>query len=161
MVNVELLADNLVLLMKEVASIPEVAKYLSYDQKNPLSFPDVDNPNSLILKKIHPYPFDPIAQTVDTTEVRIYYPEGVFDGSGAVADSFVYFDIITAKSLWLISDGKSSIRPYMIMKYLVDHFTKKSIDTLGRIQITNFAHLHINQNFDALRLEANMTIFGA
>lgn len=160
MVNIELMSDNLTLLLSEVIEVPEIVKYLTYNQKNPLSQPNVVSPSSLILKKIHPYPFDPIATTEDCTELRIYYPEGVFDSSGAVVETCVYIDIVVAKTLWLINDGKAAIRPYMIMKYLFEHFHKKSIGTLGRVEFTNFAHLHINETFDAIRIETNVVLFG-
>lgn len=161
MVDIEMMSDNLTILINEIVSIQEVVKYLKYNVKNPLSEPDVALPaESLILTKVHPYPFDPIPEIKDVTEIRVYYPEGAFDGSGAVAQTFIYFDIICAKTLWLIkNDGKRGIRPYMIVKYLIDHFKDKSIETLGRVQFISFEHLHVNEKFDCFRLEANVTLF--
>ena len=162
MVNMEIMSDNLTLLINELISNQKICKYLYYNQNNPLSQPDLVLPaNKLVMSKIHPYPFDPVTQEKDAVEIRVYYPEGGFDGSKSVLETFLYFDIICAKSLWLVSDEKSAIRPYMIMKYLFDHFNKVSIGTLGRIKFTNFAHLHINQEFDCIRLESSIVLFGA
>lgn len=155
------MSDNLTVLIEEVINIQEIVKYLTYAKTNPLSQPDVALPaKSLVRSRVHPYPFDPLAKLEDVSELRIYYPEGEFDGSGAVANTFLYFDIVVAKSLWLVNDGKAAIRPYMIMKHLVEHFRGRSIKTLGRVDVTNFVHLHVNEKFDAIRLEANVTLFG-
>jgi hypothetical protein len=163
MVNIELLSDNLTILINEVIEIQNLCKYLKYNQKNPLSQPDLTLPaTSLVLNKIHPYPFDPTTEEEDSVELRIYYPEGQFAKGSASLETYVNFDIVCAKKYWLINDEKSAIRPYMIMKCLTDHFhNKKSISTLGRVEFVNFAHLHINTIFDAIRLESSVTLFGA
>lgn len=162
MVDMELLSDNLTLILNQLISNQKIVKYLYYNEKSPQGKPDVKLPaKNLILSKIHPYPFDPIATTEEGTEIRVYFPEGQFDGSRAVADTFLHIDIVTAKSLWLTNDNdKSQIRPYMIMKEIIEHFAGKSIGTLGRMNFHNFIHLHINDKFDALRIEAEITLFG-
>jgi hypothetical protein len=127
-----------------------------------MSQPDLTLPaTNLVMSKIHPFPFDPVSQENDAVELRIYYPEGAFDDTKSIMETFLYFDIVCAKSLWLVSDDKSAIRPYMIMNHIFDHFNKVSVGTLGRIKFTNFAHLHINQKFDCMRLESTMMLFGA
>lgn len=160
MVNIELMSDNLILLINELIKIQNLAKYLNYNQENPLSQPDMKLPaSSLVMKKIHPYPFDPVTQEEDATEIRVYYPEGAFD-TGSMK-TFLHFDIVCAKNYWLLSDEKSGIRPYMIMHEILKHFDGVSVGTLGRIDFTNFAHLHINEKFDAIRLESSVVLFGA
>jgi hypothetical protein len=112
------------------------------------------------LNRIFPFPFDPTAALEDCTQLRIYYPDGIFDGFN-IAQTSLYFDIVIAKSLWLIKgdDGKSAIRPYLIMKELVNHFTNRSIGTIGKIKFTHFQHLNVNSKFDAIRLGADMYLF--
>lgn len=162
MVNMEIMSDNLTLIINELINNQKICKYLYYSQTDPLSQPDLILPaKKLVMSKIHPYPFDPVTQEKDAVEIRVYCPEGEFDNSKSVLKTFLFFDIVCAKSMWLISGEKSAIRPYMIMKSVFEHFNKVSIGTLGRIEFTNFAHLHINQEFDCVRLESNVVLFGA
>jgi hypothetical protein len=161
MVNIELISDNIPLIISEIVNIQEIAKYLYYNVSSPQSQPDLALPaNNLIMTKVFPYPFLSTSVESDCSHIRIYYPDGVFDESGEVLGTSIFFDIVVAKSLWLVNDGKSSIRPYMIMHYLSKHFQSKSIGTLGRICFSNFVHLNVDERFDAIRLQADMTIFG-
>lgn len=161
MVNIELMSDNLAIILGELINNQNIVKYISYNVKDPLSQPDITLPaKNLVESKIHPYPFDPITTTEESVEIRVYYPEGVIDGSKAIVETTVFVDIVCAKSLWLINDGKSAIRPYMIMKELFQHFNKNSVSTVGRLDIQGFSHLHVNDRFDAIRLHTEMVTFG-
>jgi hypothetical protein len=161
MVNIELIADNLPLILQEIVKVKEIVKYLTYDLKNPLSQPDVAIPaTNLIMTKVFPYPFLPNSTLSDCSEIRVYYPDGIFDGSQEIAQTSLFFDIIVAKGLWLVNDGKSSIRPYMIMHHLVKHFGGQSIGTLGKLHFENFIHMNVDERFDAIRLQASMAVFG-
>lgn len=116
--------------------------------------------NNLMLTKLYPYPFDPNATLEDQVHLRVYYPNGVFQNNEMVQETLIYFDIICAKSLWLVNDGKSAIRPYEIMKLVVDQFHDKTISTLGVLHFDEFVHLGVNDKFDAVRLVAEMTTVG-
>jgi hypothetical protein len=161
MVNIELMSDNLTIILGELIKNQNIVKYLSYNVKNPLSQPDVTLPaKNLIESKIHPYPFDPITTSEEVVEIRVYYPDGAIDDSKAVIETGVYIDIVCAKSLWLINDGKSAVRPYMIMKELFQLFADRSVGTVGRLDFQGFEHLHVNEKFDAIRLHTHMVTFG-
>lgn len=155
------MSDNLTIALNEIIKNQKLAKYLYYDVDNPLSKPDLKLPaKQLIKNKVFPYPFDPVATIDDCTELRVYYPETVFDGSGAVGYTKLNFDIVVAKSLWLVNDGKPAVRPYMILDELKKIFESESISTLSRLRFTNFIHLYVNTKFDAIRAEAELTLFG-
>ncbi|MEK5036301.1 hypothetical protein MKY96_33150 [Paenibacillus sp. FSL R7-0302] len=161
MVSFELMSDNLVILLGEIIKNQNIVKYVSNNVKNPLSQPDILLPaKNLIGSKLHPYPFDPVTTPEDSVEIRVYYPEGAIDDSRAVLQTTIYVDIVCAKSLWLINDGKSGVRPYMIVHELFRQFNKKSVSTIGRLDITGFDHLHVNDKFDAIRLHTQMVTFG-
>lgn len=160
MVNIELMSDNLTLILDELINNQTIVKYLSYNEKNPLSKPDITLPaKSLILSKVHPYPFDPTATTQDSCEIRVYYPHAQFDGSDTVTNTFIYIDIVCARSLWLVSDDKAAIRPYMLASAIHRHFKDRSIGTIGKLRFNAFQHLAVNTKFDAIRLEVDMSLF--
>jgi hypothetical protein len=162
-VNLELLSDNLTIIIDELIGIQNIAKYLAYDLKNPLGQPLVKIPaKSLVLDKIYPYPFDPVVTVEDCSQLRVYYPKSDFKSDAVIGNIEVNFDIVVAKSLWLINDGlsKSSIRPFMIMKEIVEHFNRNSIKTLGQLDFEGFIHLNVNEKFGAIRLVSTMTLVG-
>lgn len=163
MVNIEIMSDNIVLLINEIIKSQEVVKYLSYNNTNPLSQPDVKLPaKNLVLNRIHPYPFDPLATEDEVVEIRVYYPRSNFELSGAVAQTVLYIDIVCAKSLWLVNDGKSAIRPYMIASELQKLFSGRSIGTLGTFKFAVMEQLSVNDKFEAIRLHVtDAHLFGS
>lgn len=161
MVKLELLSPNLVIILNEIIKDNEIAKYLYYNQSNPLSQVDIPLPaKNLMFKNVYPYPFDNSAAATDTSQVRAYYPNGLFENREIIHDTRIVFDIIVAKSLWLVNDGSPLIRPYEIMKNIVNLFSDKSVGTLGKINFHRFVHLTVNEKFDAIRVEATMLTIG-
>lgn len=161
MVKLELLSPNLVLILNEIIQDKEIAKYLYYNQSNPLTQPDIPLPaKNLMFKNVFPYPFDNAATVADGSQVRVYYPNGYFENREIISDTAIVFDIIVAKSLWLVNDGSALLRPYEIMKNIVTLFSDRSVGTVGRINFNRFVHLTVNDKFDAIRLEAKMLTIG-
>ncbi|MDH6674432.1 hypothetical protein M2277_005124 [Paenibacillus sp. LBL] len=161
MVKLELLSPNLVQVLNQLIADKEIAKYLFYNQKNPLSQPDIALPaTNLMFKNIFPYPFDLTAAVADSTQIRVYYPNGELHNREIIQDSKIVFDIVVAKSLWLVNDGAALLRPYEIMRNIVGLFSDKSVGTVGRINFSRFFHLTVNDKFDAIRLEGNIITFG-
>lgn len=160
MVKLDVLAPNLITILSEVMKVQDIAKYLTYNVDTPLMQPDVDS-SSLMFKVLYPFPFDMEANYEDCTQLRVYYPQGIFTENQQFAETSIYFDIIVARSLWLVSNGEiSSIRPYEIMRLIVNQFDKKSIDTLGRIEFLRFDHLNVNEKYDCIRIQAEMVSMG-
>jgi hypothetical protein len=162
MVDLGLLSQNLVLILKALINNQNLLKYVVYDETNPLDGVDLELPYVQIIGeegRMLPYPFDNTVEQVDCTNIRVYYPEGEIDESQVIAETYVCFDIIVAKSLWLISDGQSSdIRPYKIMNEIMKTFKDKSVDTVGRLKFTDFTHMSVNDKFHAIRLNAVMNL---
>jgi hypothetical protein len=159
MVKLELLSDNLMIIISELLNNQSISKYLKYNESNPISKPDIQLPaNSLLMNKIFPYPFDPTIKTEDCTQIRVYYPDGELDDAQVWLETDIFFDIVVAKKLWLTNEGveRSSVRPYEIMRHIVEHFKDRSIDTLGKLKFTRFVHMNANDNFEVVRLGACM-----
>lgn len=163
MVDLDLLSPNLILILGEIINNQNLLKYIVYSDDNPLAQGDLDLPYKSILGgadgQLFPYPFDSTTETVDKTNIRAFYPEGQIHGGQYTAETFIYFDIIVAKSLWLINDGENSqIRPYKIMTELINTFKGKSLSTVGRLIFHEFVHMSVNKSFDAIRLTATMDL---
>jgi hypothetical protein len=160
-VKLELLSQNIVLIMNQLIGNKEIVKYLYYNVNNPLTQADISLPaKSLMFKNVFPYPFDKNATITDCSQIRAYYPIGYLKNNEIINDTNVVFDIIVAKSLWLVNDGESKIRPYELLRHTISTFSGKSIGTLGQLHFSRFMHLTVNDKFDAIRLEATMTTIG-
>lgn len=158
MVKLELLSKNLVLMLETLLTNDNIGKYLYYDLKNPLSQPSVSNVQSLLFSKIFPYPFDPSVTTNACSQIRVYYTDG--DINDVVVERIsITFDVVVAKSLWLTNDGSPTIRPYEIIKEIVNTFDNKSIDTVGKLEFDSFRHVMLNDTFDIVQLTAEMVSY--
>lgn len=115
----------------------------------------VTAPSSILLTRLHPYPFDIEATTLDGTFIRIYYNQGSLDEKMIITDAQVHIDIICSRNLWLIHDeiGRSSIRPYEIMSRVIDTLGLNGLTT--PLSFDGYQHLYINTKFDCIRLYAN------
>lgn len=151
------LSKNIVQVMQILKENDGLAELLLNDIKNPFSVPVKDkdeliNPNSQNCR-IKPFPFDPEAQIEDSSFIRVYYNTGDFNENETIQEMELHIDIIVAKSLWLINDGRQSlIRPYEIMDRVVDLVGKRSINNLIRLKFDGWQHLSVNTKFDAIRL---------
>lgn len=157
------ISSNLVLIMQEIVNNQTLCKYLNYNQSNPLTQANLTLPaNSLIMTKVFPYPFDVKTEQIDISQLRIYYPKGDFGSNQVIENTDIWFDIVVAKSkeLWLVNDGTALIRPYEIMKNIINHFDGKSVSTVGRLKFNRFYHVSVNEKFDCVRLVAEMFTIG-
>lgn len=164
MVKLELLSKNLVLVMKKIFENDNLCKYIYYDTADPLSEPPIPNGNQYGLTfgdeaRVKPYRFDPQATTRGNTNLRIWYPEGQVNKT-AVEKVDLFFDIVVAKGLWLISTvDESQIRPFMIAQEIVNTFNDNSVGTLGKIDFEFFSQEYVNQEYEMIRLIANIKMF--
>lgn len=159
--RLNLLSPNLVLILQEIVKYQNICKLLYYNTSTPLSSADLTLPaNNLILTKIFPYPFNINVVTEDCSQIHVYVPSGDFEDNRVIENINICFDIIVAKNLWLINNnGESLIRPYEIMKELINIFNK-SVSTVGRIYFKRFIHISVNDNFDCVRLIGEMMTLG-
>lgn len=147
--------------MKEVTENQTICKYLNYNQSNPLSQADLSIPATpLIMTKIFPYPFDLGTEQSDVSHIRIYYPKGDFGTNQIIENTDILFDIVVAKKLWLVNDESPLIRPYEIMKSLINHFDGRTVSTAGRLRFRRFLHVGVNDKFDCVRVYAEMFTLG-
>lgn len=159
--NLDLLSPNLILILKTAAQSDSLNKYLYYDVEQPTLQPSLADRNILLMNKMWPMRFDEQIEIEDCSQLRVYYLNGDFANDMVVSEMNVVFDIIVAKSLWLIneSDGSSSVRPYSIANELIKQFRNKSVGTVGKLLFKNFRHIAVNNKFDGIRLVAKMTGF--
>lgn len=156
------MSKNIVNIMFTLARNEMLGRLLLHDVSNPydLSLPK-PIPESLMkpdssVGKIFPYPFDPEATELDGSFIRVYYNDGDFDGSEAIAESHLHIDIIVSKTLWLINDGEQSlIRPYDIAGRVVDLVGRGSIGKNVKLHFKGYQHLYINAKYDCIRLYAD------
>jgi len=159
MVKLELLSPNLILILEELLKNRNLCKYLVYNTSNPLSGANITNTKTLLFKQLFPYPFYPLANQEDGSQLHVYYPSGKIENK-VIGDTQIYFDIVVAKGIWLINDGTNAqIRPYMIMKEIINILDDKSLLTVGSLHFSDFRHIFINDKFDCLRLITPMTTF--
>jgi hypothetical protein len=159
--NFDLLSPNLLSILETASKSDNLCKYLYYNEKQPTVEPSLVDPSVLLFNQMYPMPFDPDIVTEDCSQLRVFYLDGNLQDNMTVTQLSVIFDIIVAKSLWLINeaDGSSSIRPYSIMNEVLKQFRNKSIGTVGRLLFKSFRHLVVNKQFDGVRIVANMTGF--
>lgn len=156
------MSKNIVNIMVTLANNEMLGRLLIHDVNNPydlnLSKPEMSSlikPDSS-MAKIHPYPFDPEATTEDGSFIRIYYNQGQFDSSEAIAEAEIHIDIVCSKTLWLIDNGRESlIRPYDIAGRVVELLGRHSIGKLVKLQFEGYQHMYVNTKFDCIRLYAN------
>lgn len=162
MVNLKLLSPNLVSIIKEVLNNQNLCKLIYYNEKEPIAQENISDAKSvLFLKTILPYPFSDTL-TEDTSQLRIYYPGGQFNGNHTVEDTTLHFDIIIAKNLWLIKvDDEEKLRPYEILSEILNTFRDNRIVGVGKVQFDNFKHYVVNEKYDCLRLFARVITYSA
>lgn len=156
--NLESMSKNTVTFLFELIKNEGLCRLLVNNDSTPFTT-IVDNKTDLINPaspnaKIHPFPFDPDATTVDGSFIRVYYNKGTFNENEIIVNHDVIVDVIVARSLWLISDNKiSMIRPYEIMGRVIDMLGEKSVCP-NKLKFEGFQHLYVNTKFDCLRLYA-------
>lgn len=169
MVKIDSLSKNIIRIMLSLKENDGLVKLLVNNSSTPFvgDIPsnrnfliDPKNPNS----KISPCPFDPEAEIEASSFIRVYYNEGDFNENETIQEMQLHIDIIVAKSLWLINDGKvtnqypngdgeSLIRPYEIMSRVIDTIGRRGIsNATNYVKIDGWRHLSVNTKFDAIRL---------
>lgn len=148
------LSDDLVNLMGKLLANQSLGKLVYYTVPNPL------NQANLILsdlapfgkyERILPHPFD-IDYTADIrSQIHIYFPRLEFINNQIVENVLVFFDIVVHKSIWTIRDdtNKKKIRAYEIARHIIS-------DLKSVCEFTEMTHLSVNEEFQALRLEAEI-----
>jgi len=154
--KLSLLSPNLIEILMQCLNCQNLCKLLYYNNSDPLSQTNLDLPAlDLLLDKIFPYPFDVSLEPEDCTQLRVYYPSGDLDGE-VIEMNAILFDIIISNNLYLInSSGISQIRPYEILKEIINIFYKQSYSTLGRLKFTRFVYVPINTKYSCIRLIGN------
>jgi hypothetical protein len=154
-VKFEFLSDNLITVMTQLTTNQNLCKYLTYYTGNPLTQPNIPNPQTLIRTKIYPYPFVIPAQTVDTCQINVYYPSAKID-KRVIQHERITFDVVCHQDIWLLNDGNSAIRPYRVATEVMRVFDEKPLSGLGVVRFDRFQHLIFNDVYHAVSLSAEI-----
>ena len=154
------MSDNLIIIIDEILKQQELCKLIHYNEKFPFEQPNLTLPANHLIRtdeKVLPYMFDEKAVLEEQSQLRVYYPEFQFVNGQVVENTLIHFDIICAKTLWLINvGGKGKIRPYEMIKYLVSHLYDRSIGTVGKLRFIGGQQLTVNEKFASIRVFADM-----
>ena len=152
------LSPNLIAIIEEVLKNSNVCKLLVYsNERNPFDKPNVANPESLILNKIFPFPFDNKITTDEGMQLRIYYFDRGFAANNTVANCTIHFDIVCSKTkdAWLMNDGNLKSKPDELLSEIVDHFSDKIIGSIGKLNFRRAPNVYANDKFDIIRIVAD------
>lgn len=154
--KLSLLSTNLLLTIEELIKDQYLAKLLSVYTKNPIENEDLDT-NSLVMNNIYPHPYNEEVPDVQKVELRIFYPEGVFDSSNNISVTDLFFQIICHRDLSKIKiNNEMKLREIEIMDRIVNLFKDKTIKTLGTINFKGFQYAHINKDYFAYTLASEI-----
>jgi hypothetical protein len=137
-----------------------LAKLLFYTSSKPLQEAPITTSEIAPFgrrERILPYPFDLNYKADQRSQLHIYFPSLEFKNNTIVEDTLIWFDIVVHKKLWLILDdtrvrNEKKIRPYEIAKEIANL-------TNDYCHLLTLNHLAVNEEYDALRLEARIRNF--
>ena len=162
----ELLSPNLVKIIEGLVRNEELGQLLFYNTDNPLSQPPV-NPSRIAPfgdnEKVAPFPFNTKFTGEQISQIHVYYPDVTLKNNEHVEESIVWFDIVVHKKLWLYTqDNNKLVRPYEIASRIDSQFDgtiSNTKTTVGELNFMNVGHVVVNDEFNALRLQAKMTTY--
>jgi hypothetical protein len=160
--DLERLSSNIIAIIDAILKNQSLVNYIGYDKDNPEN-QSID-PKTIAPKgsdeRIFAYPFDINFRDKVRTQLHIYYPSMEFKNNGNVNQAIVLFDIVVHKNIWLLTDNnRKLIRPYQIIKFLVETFRGKNINGLGQLHFIEGNHIVVNDQFEGFRLVAKVTEF--
>lgn len=164
------LSKSIIAVMNALGKNDDILTIINHDIAKPFTreLTDVErrkstNPISTGAK-ILPYPFTPETQIKEGSTIRAFFPSGNFEHDKAQSvwlNADLVVDIIVSKTLWLMSDeeGRDVVRPYRLMSEVTHELTDRNMDkeselykTIGAIGLSNFEHLSVNADWEAIRL---------
>lgn len=162
MVKLDGFTSNVVTVINEILTSQTICKYLYYQDSAPQTHANIADTSTLMFKNLFPYPFNPSINDTDTIQIRVYYPKGKFETYEIITNAYLCFDIIIPNTMYLVRDENdaSKVRPYEIMKQLINHFSRNSVGTLGIIHFKEFFHLSVNDKYDCVRLTSETMSLG-
>lgn len=158
----ENLSSNIISAIDEVLRNQTLVNFLAWNGDNPSS--EAISPSSIApkgeIERVFPYPFDTTFKNDVRTQLHIYYPNISFENNGNAGRAVILFDIVVHKDIWLLTDGgKKVIRPYEIVKLILNTFKGKKVEGLGEIHFVTGDHIVVNEQFEGFRLVATTTGF--
>lgn len=141
------MAKNLQIAIGEIVKNEELYSLLSNNNKTPLDSANIGQTN-ILNQNIFAEPFNMEVPNEQKIELRVFYPNGLFDGSNSIAVSDLYFQIVYHRDLERILIGnKPTLRSFEIMERIIQIFQDKSFSTLGNVLFKAFDYSHINKDY--------------
>jgi hypothetical protein len=152
------LGTNIVEIIQRLLESEELLKLLYYEDDDPLSKPDVPNPNSLLFNNIYPLSKIPEAEEKQKSIISIIFTDAKLSKNQKFKDYKIYFDIMVHVDLWRI---KGSIRPYEIAQRIDDIFNELRGTELstGKVNFCGFRSIRYNNVYHGFTLSYDVTNF--
>lgn len=141
------MSRNLQIAINEIAKDNELIQLLSNNNKTPLDAVPLGN-KSILNKNIFIEPYNMEVPQEQKVELRVFYPNGLFDSSNSICVSDLYFQIIFHRDLErILINNIPTLRSFEIMERIVNIFQKESFNTLGNVLFKAFDYSHINKDY--------------
>ena len=142
--KLNILSRNLLVSLEEINKNEKIVKLLGNNNDEPLK----NDIKDIIFKNIFIEPFNMEIPQEQKTELRIFFPEGIFESANVLSTSTIYFQIIIHNSLSRIKiNGEKTLREFEIMNELITIFSKNSINGLGNILFQGYQYAHIDKDY--------------
>lgn len=141
------MSRNLQIAINEIAKDNELIQLLSNNNKTPLDVVPLGS-KSILNKNIFIEPYNMEVPQEQKVELRVFYPNGLFDSSNSICVSDLYFQIIFHRDLErILINNIPTLRSFEIMERIVNIFQKESFNTLGNVLFKAFDYSHINKDY--------------
>lgn len=147
----KLLNENLNKTLCRLVENKNLCKLIHYNEDNPLTKPDIQNPARLLLfEKIYPYPI-----AIDTEKDAATYlclaldDFGISSGSYGIANNKIIFNILCHNKLWKVSGG---LRPFLIMEELDIMFNDVGGIGVGKMQFDRANFIYVAKDYSGYRV---------
>lgn len=141
------MSRNLQIAINEIAKDNELIQLLSNNNKTPLDAVPLGS-KSILNKNIFIEPYNMEVPQEQKVELRVFYPNGLFDSSNSICVSDLYFQIIFHRDLErILINNIPTLRSFEIMERIVNIFQKESFNTLGNVLFKAFDYSHINKDY--------------
>ncbi|TPG68704.1 hypothetical protein EEL31_09320 [Brevibacillus laterosporus] len=160
MKRLESWSPNLQSIILEILKNQRLCKLIYYNNENPLDQPDIHKTSTLVMTHILPYPFDLEITDTECVQIRVSYPELTIKNR-FFEDTGVLFEVALSKNLWNITiDDEASLRPFEILSEIIEQFSDKSIEKVGRLDFKGARFVRYNSKFNGYELNAKMLSIG-
>lgn len=151
------LNENLFKVLGMMIDNQNLCKLIQYDIDNPLSKPDVTNPQSLLFTKILPHPFNVDILMSASSIISVTFDNFELDRGGMTyKNGIVNFTILCHNSLWKVDGG---FRPFFIAEEIENLFNDQRVIGIGTMRFDKFRQVWASKDYSGYQLSYKITDF--